>query len=178
MRKLFLIFTFFIAFNSHAQQTEATKWVDSVFKTLSPDEQIAQLMVVRLSTINSQTKEVTFFDSAVAELIKQYNIGSICLFQGSPVKQATIINTLQAKAKTPLLVTIDAEWGVGMRMIDSVLPLPRQMMLGAVQDSSIAYDYGKLVAEQCKRIGIQVNFAPLVDINSNPNNPVINDRSF
>lgn len=178
MRKLLVLLSFFIAVNCQAQQTEATKWVDSVFKTLSPDEQIAQLMVVRLSTINSQTKEVTFFDSAVAELIKKYNIGSICLFQGSPVKQATIINALQAKAKTPLLVTIDAEWGVGMRMIDSVLPLPRQMMLGAVQDSSIAYDYGKLVAEQCKRIGIQVNFAPVVDVNNNPNNPVINDRSF
>lgn len=178
MRKLLVLLSFFIAVNCQAQQTEATKWVDSVFKTLSPDEQIAQLMVVRLSTINSQTKEVTFFDSAVAELIKKYNIGSICLFQGSPVKQATIINALQATAKTPLLVTIDAEWGVGMRMIDSVLPLPRQMMLGAVQDSSIAYDYGKLVAEQCKRIGIQVNFAPVVDVNNNPNNPVINDRSF
>ena len=178
MRKILVIFSLFITMNSQAQQLEATKWVDSVFKTLTPNEQIAQLMVVRLSSINSQTKQVTFYDSAVSELIKQYNIGSICLFQGSPVKQATIINELQAKAKTPLLVTIDAEWGVGMRMIDSVLPLPRQMMLGAVQDSSIAYEYGKIVAEQCKRIGIQVNFAPVVDVNNNPNNPVINDRSF
>lgn len=178
MRKILVIFFLFLAANSYAQQSEANKWVDSVFKTLTPDEQIAQLMVVRLSTIDSRTKTVTFFDSAVTELIKQYNIGSICLFQGSPVKQATIINELQAKAKTPLLVTIDAEWGVGMRMTDSVLPLPRQMMLGAVQDSSIAYEYGKIVAEQCKRIGIQVNFAPVVDVNNNPNNPVINDRSF
>ena len=157
--------------------TAASIWVDSVFKTLSPDEQIAQLMVVRLSTINAN-KSVTFYDSLVAELIKQYNIGSICVFQGSPVKQANILNRLQAIAKTPLLVTIDAEWGVGMRMTDSVLPLPRQMMLGAVQDSSIAYQYGRIVAEQCKRIGIQVNFAPVVDVNNNPNNPVINDRSF
>ncbi len=155
----------------------ATVWVDSVFKTLTPDEQIAQLMVVRLSTINSN-KTVTFYDSLVTELIRQYNIGSICVFQGSPVKQATIINSLQALAKTPLLVTIDAEWGVGMRMTDSVLPLPKQMMLGAVQDSSIAYQYGKIVAAQCKRIGIQVNFAPVVDVNNNPDNPVINDRSF
>jgi beta-N-acetylhexosaminidase len=157
--------------------TAASNWVDSVFKTLSPDEQIAQLMVVRLSTINAN-KSVTFYDSLVTELIKQYNIGSLCVFQGSPVKQATILNRLQALAKTPLLVTIDAEWGVGMRMTDSVLPLPKQMMLGAVQDSSIAYQYGRIVAEQCKRIGIQVNFAPVVDVNNNPNNPVINDRSF
>ncbi len=153
-------------------------WVDSVFKTLSPDEQIAQLMVVRLSTIDSKTKKVTFYDKEVAELIKNYNVGGVCLFQGSPVEQANILNALQAIAKTPVLMCIDAEWGVGMRMTDSVLPLPRQMMLGAVQDSSIAYEYGRIVAEQCKRIGIQVNYAPVVDINNNPNNPVINDRSF
>ena len=178
MRKFQLILFVFLSLNSFAQQNSATAWVDSVFKTLSPDEQIAQLMVVRLSTIDSRTKTVTFFDSAVTELVKQYNIGSICLFQGSPVKQATMINGLQAIAKTPLLVTIDAEWGVGMRMTDSVLPLPKQMMLGAVQDSSIAYEYGRIVAEQCRRVGIHVNFAPVVDVNNNPDNPVINDRSF
>jgi len=178
MRKILVILSLFITVGSYAQQTDASKWVDSVLKTLSPEEQIAQLMVVRLSTIDSRTKTVTFYDKEVAELIKQYNVGSLCVFQGSPVEQATILNRLQAIAKTPLLVTIDAEWGVGMRMTDSVLPLPRQMMLGAVQDSSIAYEYGKIVAEQCRRIGIQVNFAPVVDVNNNPDNPVINDRSF
>ncbi len=178
MRNILVVLFLFITVAGNAQQTDANKWVDSVFKTLSPEEQIAQLMVVRLSTIDSRTKTVTFYDSAVTELIKQYNIGSICVFQGSPVKQATVLNSLQAIAKTPLLVTVDAEWGVGMRMTDSVLPLPKQMMLGAVQDSSIAYEYGKIVAEQCRRIGIQVNFAPVVDVNNNPNNPVINDRSF
>ena len=177
MRKIQLVLFLFLTVNGFAQQNKASIWVDSVFKTLSPEEQIAQLMVVRLSTINAN-KSVTFYDSLVSELIKQYNIGSLCVFQGSPVKQATILNQLQAIAKTPLLITIDAEWGVGMRMTDSVLPLPRQMMLGAVQDSSIAYQYGRIVADQCKRIGIQVNFAPVVDVNNNPNNPVINDRSF
>ncbi|MBK7884910.1 MAG: serine hydrolase [Chitinophagaceae bacterium] len=102
----------------------------------------------------------------------------MCVFQGSPVKQANIINKLQAIAKTPVLMCIDAEWGVGMRLIDSVLPLPHQMMLGAVQDPALVYQYGETVAEQCKRIGIQVNYAPVVDINNNPDNPVINDRSF
>jgi beta-N-acetylhexosaminidase len=177
MRKIQLILFLFITLNSFAQQNKATLWADSVFKTLGPDEQIAQLMVVRLSTIDSK-KTVTFFDSAVTELVKQYNIGGVCLFQGSPVKQATILNGLQAIAKTPILMCIDAEWGIGMRMIDSVLPLPRQMMLGAVQDSNIAYQYGRIVAEQCKRVGIQVNYAPVVDVNNNPDNPVINDRSF
>lgn len=177
MRKIQLVLYLFLTINGFAQQNKAAIWVDSVFRTLSPDEQIAQLMVVRLSTINAN-KSVTFYDSLVSELIKKYNIGSLCVFQGSPVKQAGILNRLQAMAKTPLLVTIDAEWGVGMRMTDSVLPLPKQMMMGAVQDSSIPYQYGRIIAEQCKRIGIQVNFAPVVDVNNNPNNPVINDRSF
>lgn len=177
MRKIYLILFLLTAANSFAQQKKAAVWVDSVFKTLSPDEQIAQLMVVRLSTINAN-KTVTFFDSLVTELVKKYNIGGVCLFQGSPVKQANILNNLQAIAKTPIMMCIDAENGIGMRMIDSVLPLPRQMMMGAVQDSAIIYQYGRIVAEQLKRAGVQVNYAPVVDINNNPANPVINDRSF
>jgi beta-N-acetylhexosaminidase len=161
-----------------AQQNAASAWADSVFKTMSKDEQIAQLMIVRLSSIDVKTKIITFYDEQVAGLIKKYNIGGVCVFQGNPVKQAGIINSLQAIARTPLLMCIDAEWGVGMRMTDSVLALPKQMMLGAVDDAAIAYQYGKIVAEQCKRIGVQVNFAPVVDINNNPDNPVINDRSF
>ncbi len=160
------------------QTAAAQHWADSVYKKLSKDERIAQLMVVRLSTIDSKTKTVTFYDDKVEALIKKYNIGGICVFQGSPVKQATIINRLQSKAKTPILMCIDAEWGVGMRLIDSVLPLPRQMMLGAMKDETVVYRYGQLVAAQCKRIGLQVNYAPVVDVNNNPNNPVINDRSF
>src|SRR5437868_9302576 len=178
MRNLLVMFSFLLAGNVMAQQNSAAMWADSVLKTLSPDERIAQLMIVRLSTIDSRTKTVTFYDDQVSDLIKKYNVGGVCLFQGSPVKQANILNSLQTTAKTPLLMCIDAEWGVGMRMIDSVLPLPKQMMLGAVSDPDIPYQYGKVVAEQCKRVGIQVNFAPVVDINNNPDNPVINDRSF
>ncbi len=163
---------------AQTNNVKAKKWADSVYKTLSKDERIAQLMVVRLSTIDSKTKTVTFYDDMVEGLIKKYNIGGICVFQGSPVKQANIINRLQSKAKTPILMCIDAEWGVGMRMIDSVLPLPRQMMMGAMKDETVVYRYGQLVAAQCKRIGLQVNYAPVVDVNNNPNNPVINDRSF
>jgi beta-N-acetylhexosaminidase len=177
MRKIQLILFLFLTANGFAQQNKAAIWVDSVFKTLTPDEQIAQLMVVRLSTINAN-KTVTFFDSLVTELVKKYNVGGVCLFQGSPVKQANILNGLQAIAKTPIMMCIDAENGIGMRMTDSVLPLPRQMMMGAVQDSSIIYQYGRIVAEQLKRAGVQVNYAPVVDVNNNPANPVINDRSF
>ena len=163
---------------SQVKNIPAKVWADKEYKRLSADERIAQLMVVRLSAIDSKTKVVSFYEDKVASLIKKYNIGGICLFQGSPVKQAIIVNKLQAKAKTPLLMCIDAEWGVGMRIIDSVLPLPRQMMLGAMKDETVVYRYGKLVAEQCKRIGVQVNYAPVVDVNNNPNNPIINDRSF
>src|SRR5687767_4180805 len=154
----------------------AGHWVDSVFKTLSKKQKIAQLMVVRVSSIGPN-RTITFYEKEVEAAIRKYNIGGICLFQGGPVKQATLVNHFQQIAKTPILVTIDAENGVGMRM-DSVLPLPRQMMMGAVQDRSLIYTYGRVVGEQCKRAGIQVNYAPVVDINNNPNNPVINDRSF
>jgi beta-glucosidase-like glycosyl hydrolase/CubicO group peptidase (beta-lactamase class C family) len=178
MRKYLLVLSVLLSLQSMAQNKQAQHWVDSVFKSLSNDQRIAQLMVVRLSSIDMRTKTVTYFDKKVAGLIKQYNVGGICVFQGGPVMQANAINALQAIAKTPILMCIDAEWGLGMRLLDSVMPLPRQMMLGAMADSSIVYQYGQIVAEQCKRFGIQVNYAPVVDINNNPNNPVINDRSF
>ncbi|MEO7265459.1 MAG: glycoside hydrolase family 3 N-terminal domain-containing protein [Ferruginibacter sp.] len=161
----------------HGTSIAATRWADSVFKSLSNEQRIAQLMVVRLSTMDGNRK-VTFLDKQVDSLIDRYNIGGIVVFQGSPVMQANMLNQLQARAKTPLLMCIDAEWGLGMRIIDSVLPLPRQMMLGAVQDETIVYQYGQVVADQCKRMNIHVNYAPVIDVNNNPNNPVINDRSF
>lgn len=160
----------------HISQLDEQSWVDSVFATLSNDEKLGQLMIVRLSSIGSDRK-VTFYDEAVANAISKYNIGGICLFQGGPVTQASYINRFQAMAKTPLLICIDAENGLGMRM-DSITGLPRQMMMGAVQDPKLIYEYGRWVGDQCKRAGIQVNYAPVVDINNNPDNPVINDRSF
>lgn len=156
--------------NKHAQQ-----WADSVFNTLNDDQRIAQLMVLRESSFTKNGP--IYYDSLITDAIKKYNIGGIVLFQGGPVQQANFINYFQGIAKTPLLVCIDAEWGLGMRQ-DSVIPLNHQMMLGAVNDTSIISAYGQLVGEQCKREGIQVNFAPVVDINNNPDNPVINDRSF
>lgn len=155
----------------------AEQWADSVLKTLSREQKIAQLMVVRLSTGNAAKTEVVFHDKEVEEAVRKYNVGGICLFQGGPVTQANYINYFQSIAKTPILVCIDGENGVGMRM-DSVDGLPRQMMLGAMQDPTLMYEYGKMVGEQCRRAGIQVDYAPVVDINNNPDNPVINDRSF
>src|ERR1700722_1935776 len=155
----------------------AAAWVDSVFRTLTPDEKIAQLMVIRLSGIDPVTHKALFYDSIAEDAVRKYDVGGVCTFQGDPVAQAGRINHLQSMAKTPILFCIDAENGLGMRM-DSVQGLPRQMMLGATSDTGLIYRYGQLVGGQCKRIGIQVNYAPVVDINNNPDNPVINDRSF
>ena len=177
-RPLALLLLSFISFNSFSQQPsplEAKHWVDSVFNSMSEDQRIAQLMVVRMSSTDG--KNVTFYESEVQEAVEKYGVGGICLFQGGPLKQATLVNKMQALAKTPLFISIDAENGLGMRM-DSVLPLPRQMMMGAMDDPSLVYEYGRLVGEQCKRMGIQINYAPVVDVNNNPANPVINDRSF
>jgi beta-N-acetylhexosaminidase len=161
----------------HTTVLSADKWVDSVFKTLSPDQKIAQLMVIRLSAIDGAHHRIVLYDKEVEDAIRKYDVGGICLFQGGPLTQAAYINRFQQIAATPILFCIDAENGVGMRM-DSVVGLPRQMMLGATADPSLIYQYGRLVGEQCRRIGIQVNYAPVVDINNNPDNPVINDRSF
>ena len=179
IKKLFVGFLLlsihFASFSQYKTTPVAQHWADSVFNSLSDDQRITQLMVLRESTISNG--KAVIFDTAIINAINKYNIGGICLFQGAPTKQANLINTFQKIAKTPILVCIDAEWGLGMRM-DSVIPLHHQLMLGAMQDASIVYQYGKIVAEQCRRMGIQCNYAPVVDINNNPNNPVINDRSF
>jgi beta-glucosidase-like glycosyl hydrolase/CubicO group peptidase (beta-lactamase class C family) len=171
------LFSGYCAFAQKSSRLSANAWVDSVFKTLSPDEKLAQLMVIRGSSFDPKTRRPILFTEEVQEAVRKYNVGGICMFQGGPVAQANFINRMQGHARTPILICIDAENGLGMRM-DSVMPLPRQMMLGAMQDPAIMYEYGKLVGEQCKRIGIQVNYAPVVDVNNNPLNPVINDRSF
>ncbi len=182
MRKFVLLLLVVIAGigRIHAQRSTSLTldaWVDSVFRTLSADEKITQLMVIRLSGIDPITHRAVFYDSIAEEAVRKYNVGGICTFQGNPVAQAERINHLQQLAKTPILFCIDAENGLGMRM-DSVEGLPRQMMLGATSDTGLIYRYGRLVGSQCRRIGIQVNYAPVVDINNNPDNPVINDRSF
>src|SRR5258708_26011250 len=181
MRKFFIFFVLvpcmITVYGQHASDPAAQAWVDSVFKTLSGDQKIAQLMVIRMSAIDHANHRMVFYDKEVEEAVKKYNVGGICLFQGGPLTQAGYINYFQGIAKTPILFCIDAENGLGMRM-DSVMGLPRQMMLGAMSDPSLVYQYGRLVGAQCRRMGIQVNYAPVVDINNNPDNPVINDRSF
>jgi beta-N-acetylhexosaminidase len=180
MRNVLLPVLVAFSLSLHAQYNvnlPANHWVDSVYSTLSDTQKIAQLIVVRLSSIDGATGKITFYDQQVEADIHRFNIGGICLFQGGPKQQASFINHFQQIAQTPVLISIDAENGLGMRM-DSVEALPHQMMLGAVQDPHLLYQYGKTVAEQCTRMGIQVDYAPVVDVNNNPDNPVINDRSF
>lgn len=163
---------------SQTNKEKAQQWVDSVFNSLSDDQRITQLIVVRLSSIDLKTKKITWLDSAVTDVVKKYNVGSICLFQGGPYRQAELVNYYQSIAKTPVMICIDGEQGLGHRFLDSVAKLPYQLTLGAMQNESIVYEMGKVMGQQCKRIGIHVNYAPVVDVNNNPNNPVINFRSF
>lgn len=151
---------------------EESKWVDSVFLSLSPEERIAQLfMVAAYSNRDTQhTNEIT-------DLICEYNIGGLIFFKGGPVRQATLTNYYQSIAKTPLLIAMDAEWGLSMRL-DSTIRFPKQMSLGVIQNDDLIYEMGTEIAKQCKRLGVHVNLAPVIDINTNPLNPVINNRSF
>ncbi|HEX3006275.1 MAG TPA: glycoside hydrolase family 3 N-terminal domain-containing protein, partial [Bacteroidales bacterium] len=149
-----------------------TPWADSVYNSLSLDERIAQLFMVAAFSNKDKRHE-----EEIAALVSRYNIGGLIFFQGAPTKQAVETNYYQSKAKTPLVIGMDAEWGLGMRL-DSTIDYPRQMMLGALQNPDLVYEMGEDIARQMKRMGIHINFAPVVDINNNPDNPVISNRSF
>jgi beta-glucosidase-like glycosyl hydrolase len=148
------------------------QWVDSVFRTLTPDERIAQLIMVAAYSNRNRAHVDT-----ISKYVQQYKIGGLVFFQGGPMRQAALTNRYQSLAKVPLWIAIDGEWGLGMRL-DSTIRFPYQMTLGAVQNDTLLYRMGLEVGRQCKRIGIHINFAPVVDVNNNANNPVINFRSF
>jgi beta-N-acetylhexosaminidase len=148
------------------------KWIDSVFYSMTPEERLGQLFMIAAYSNKGESHK-----SEIASLIKEYNIGGLIFFQGGPVRQAHLSNYFQSISNVPLFMAMDAEWGLSMRL-DSTLTFPRQMTLGAIQDNKLVYRMGEEVAKQCKRIGMQINFAPVVDINSNPKNPVIGVRSF
>lgn len=155
-------------FYSHGKDA----WVDSVFRSLTPDQRLAQLFMVAAYS-NKDAKHVAQLDT----LVSRYGIGGLIYFQGGPVRQAKQCNMLQSKAKVPMLIAMDAEWGLGMRL-DSTISYPRQMTLGAIVDDMLVERFGEEVARQMRRMGMHVNFAPVVDVNSNPANPVIGTRSF
>jgi len=148
------------------------KWVDSVFNKLSKKEKIAQMFFVAAYTNKTQA-----FSDSIAKVIKHEKIGGLVFFQGGPGRQAILTNRYQKKARVPLLIASDGEWGLGMRL-DSAMSYPYQMALGAVQDKELIYKMGLEVAKDFKRVGMHMNLAPVVDVNNNAKNPVINYRSF
>ncbi len=146
--------------------------MDSIFAGLSQEEKIGQLFMVA-----AYSNKTDAHIQEIEALIKEQHIGGLIFFQGNPRAQATLTNRYQGIAEVPLLIGMDAEWGLGMRL-DSTMNFPRQLTLGAIQDNQLLYQMGREIARQCKILGVHVNFAPVVDVNNNPANPVINDRSF
>ncbi len=149
-----------------------TAWVDSLMSALSLDEKIGQLMMVQAYS----HLDAAHLDELLT-MVDKWKIGGVVFFQGGPVRQALMTNMLQEASEIPLLVAMDAEWGPGMRL-DSVISYPRQMMLGALRNNNLIYRMGQDIGTQLNELGVHMNFAPVADINNNPDNPVINTRSF
>lgn len=159
--------------NTFFPKTEnQTRWVDSIYNQMTVEEKIGQLFMVAAYS-NKNENHAQSIDS----LIINQKIGGVIFFQGGPVRQAALTNRFQSNAKIPLFVGIDAEWGLAMRL-DSTYAFPWNMTLGAVQDLNLIEQMGKNMARQSKRMGIHFNFAPVVDVNTNPLNPIIGNRSF
>lgn len=154
------------------KEISRSRWVDSVYKSLSDTERIGQLFMVAAYSGGKDYNE-----EAITQLVQSGHVGGLIFMQGTAEAQATQNNKYQKLAKVPLMIGMDAEWGLGMRLT-GVKDLPRQMLIGATMDTALAYSMGVTVADQCKRLGVHVNFAPVVDVNNNPNNPIINARSF
>ncbi len=168
-----LAYCLLLTFAGRAQSDE-DQWVETVFNQLTPDERIGQLFMIRAHS-NLGPDHIR----EVERQIKTYHIGGLCFFQGTAAKQIDLTNQYQKLSpKVPLMIGMDAEWGLGMRYKEGVIDYPRALMLGAIQDNSLIYDYGREIARQLKRVGVHINFAPVVDINNNAANPVINYRSF
>ncbi|HEX9151490.1 MAG TPA: glycoside hydrolase family 3 N-terminal domain-containing protein, partial [Flavobacterium sp.] len=151
---------------------EGNKWVDSIYNAMNLQERIGQLFMVAAYS----NKDSVHFN-AIDKLILENKIGGLIFFQGGPVRQAKLSNRFQAKSKTPLFIGNDAEWGLGMRL-DSTSRYPWNMTLGAIQDMKLIEKVGVQMGAQSKRLGLQFNFAPVLDINTNPKNPIIGFRSF
>ena len=183
MKKLFIttLILFFFNFLSAQEfyplllekdQTNQKKWVDSIYNSMSIHEKVGQLFMVDVFSKDSKDKT-----DLINSLIKDYYIGGIIFSKGGPVRQAKLSNQYQKISKTPLLMAMDAEWGLAMRL-DSTFAYPWNMTLGAIADNKIVYDIGKQIGAHVKRMGMHINFSPVVDINTNPNNPIIGNRSF
>lgn len=151
---------------------EGAHWADSVLKTLSVEEKIGQLFM-----INVFSNRDGGYEKEIADKVSRYKLGGVIFFKGTPYRQAILTNKLQSNSHIPLMVGIDGEWGLQMRL-DSTVRYPRQMTIAASGNPTLANVMGKAIAKNCKRLGIHINFAPAIDINTNPKNPIICNRSF
>ncbi len=174
IRPLTLWCLLLMGYGLQAQTDPATAWADSVYNTMTETERLGQLFMIRAhSDLGPEHIQ------SVETQIKKYKVGGLCFFQGTPERQVELINQYQKLAEpVPLMMAIDGEWGLGMRMKSSTISFPRQLTLGAIQDNSLIYEMGTEIARQMKLAGIHVNFAPVADVNNNAANPVINNRSF
>ena len=157
---------------TQVDQQKMMAWTDSVFNTLSMDERIGQLFMViaDVKTTNQNMQRLLRY-------VNELNIGGVLFHKGSPEVQAQLTNRMQEASKVPLLVSLDGEWGLSMRL-SGTTRFPKNMMLGAIENDLLIRKYGEEVARQCKEMGIHINFAPDLDVNSNVDNPVIGIRSF
>lgn len=158
--------------NFFKDSDKETAWVDSIYSKMPLREKVGQLFMV-----SAYSNKDSVHVNQVSKLIEEYKVGSVIFFQGGPVRQAKLTNLYQSKAKVPLFVGIDAEWGLAMRL-DSTYRYPWNMTLGAIQDLKLIEKVGRNMANENKRIGVHFNFAPVLDINTNPKNPIIGNRSF
>ncbi|EDM43086.1 b-glycosidase, glycoside hydrolase family 3 protein [unidentified eubacterium SCB49] len=171
-----------VSVSSFAQQTNPLivknaltyqqKWVDSIYGEMSLQEKVGQLFMV--DVFSSDPIEKT---EKIKKLIREQHIGGVIFSKGGPVRQAKLNNEFQNEAKYPLMTAMDAEWGLSMRL-DSTFAYPWNMTLGAIQDNDIVEQVGYRIGTHTKRMGMHINFAPVVDINTNPKNPIIGNRSF
>ncbi|MDG2396542.1 MAG: glycoside hydrolase family 3 N-terminal domain-containing protein [Flavobacteriaceae bacterium] len=179
MRYIYILF--FIPIFSFSQSidpllvknhSDQKNWVDSVYSKISLEEKIGQLFVVWASPSRGEKhfKEIK-------RQIKNHKIGGIIFSLGGPKSHVKWLNSFQTLSKIPLMISMDAEWGVAMRL-DSIMPFPWNMTLGAIQDNKLIEEIGYRIGEQAKRLGIHINYSPVVDINTNPENPIIGNRSF
>ncbi|MBN8679387.1 MAG: serine hydrolase [Chitinophagales bacterium] len=163
---------------SKSADLKEQQWVDSVFNALSEDERLGQLYMLR-----AHADKDTAYERQLEDLIRKFKPGGLCFFNptfaGTVEKHAELSNRYQAASPTvPLMIGMDFENGVGMRYKGNAISFPRAMMLGAIPDNRLMYEMGREIARQCRRMGVHVNFAPVADINNNPRNPVIGERSY
>ncbi len=147
-------------------------WTEKLLSSMTLEEKVGQLFMI---AVYSNKREADY--QIVENQIRKYHLGGVAFFQGNALKQAELTNRYQSAAKIPLLVGLDAEWGLGMRL-NNTYSFPKAITIGAARDTDLAEQVGEEIARQCRRIGVHFNFAPVADINSNPKNPVINYRSF